>query len=48
MDGRPLPAQGVPQPFTVRIDERLLPDGSDLIEFICNENQQFLKRVKVQ
>lgn len=35
------------QPFTVRIDERLLPDGSDLIEFICNENQQFLKRVKV-
>jgi hypothetical protein len=36
------------QPFTVRIDERLLPDGSELIEFICNENQQFLKRVKVQ
>ena len=35
------------QPFTVRIDERLLPDGSDLIEFICHENQQFLKRVKV-
>jgi hypothetical protein len=36
------------KPFTVRIDERLLPDGSDLIEFICNENQQFMKRVKVQ
>jgi hypothetical protein len=36
------------QPFTVRIDERLLPDGSDLIEFICNENQQFGKRVKIQ
>jgi len=36
------------KPFTVRIDERLLPDGSDLIEFICHENQQFLKRVKVQ
>ena len=34
--------------FTVRIDERLLPDGSDLIEFICNENQQFGKRVKIQ
>ena len=36
------------QPFTVRVDESLLPDGSDLIEFICNENQQFMKRVKVQ
>ena len=36
------------RPFTVRIDERLLPDGSDLIEFICNENQQFGKRVKIQ
>jgi len=35
-------------PFTVRIDERLQADGSDLIEFICHENQQFLKRVKVQ
>jgi hypothetical protein len=41
-------AKAYTQPFTVRIDERLLPDGSDLIEFICNENQQFLKRVKVQ
>ena len=40
-------AKAYTQPFTVRIDERLLPDGSDLIEFICNENQQFLKRVKV-
>jgi len=36
------------RPFTVRVDERLLPIGSDLIEFICHENQQFLKRVKVQ
>jgi hypothetical protein len=35
-------------PFTVRIDERLQADGSDLIEFICHENQQFMKRVKVQ
>jgi hypothetical protein len=40
-------AKAYTQPFTVRVDERLLPDGSDLIEFICNENQQFLKRVKV-
>jgi hypothetical protein len=23
-------------------------DGSELIEFICHENQQFLKRVKVE
>ena len=36
------------RPFTVRIDQRLLPDGSELIEFICHENQQFLKRVKVE
>ena len=35
------------RPFTVRIDQRIVADGSDLIEFICNENQQFLKRVKV-
>jgi hypothetical protein len=35
-------------PFTVRVDERRAADGSDLIEFICNENQQFLKRVKVR
>jgi hypothetical protein len=36
------------RPFTVRIDERLMPDGCDLIEFICHENQQVQKRVKVQ
>jgi hypothetical protein len=41
-------AKAYTQPFTVRVDERLLPDGSDLIEFICHENQQFMKRVKVQ
>jgi hypothetical protein len=35
------------RPFTVRVEERLIADGSDLIEFICLENQQFLKRVKV-
>jgi hypothetical protein len=34
--------------FTVRIDQRLVADGSELIEFICHENQQFLKRVKVE
>ena len=41
-------AKAYTRPFTVRIDERLQADGSDLIEFICHENQQFLKRVKVQ
>ena len=35
------------QPFTVRIDQRLIADGSELIEYICHENQQFLKKVKV-
>jgi hypothetical protein len=34
------------RPWTVRIDQRLLPD-QELIEFICNENQQFRKRVKI-
>jgi hypothetical protein len=37
------------RPFTVRIDQRLVgADGSEMIEFICHENQQFLKRVKVE
>jgi len=35
------------RPFTVRVDQRLMADGSDLIEYICHENQQFMKRVKV-
>ena len=34
------------KPFTVRINQRLLPD-EELIEFVCNENQQFRKRVKI-
>jgi hypothetical protein len=33
--------------LTVRVDQRLVADGSELIEFICHENQQFMKRVKV-
>jgi len=32
--------------FTVRIDQRIAPD-QEMIEFICNENQQFRRRVKV-
>ena len=34
------------KPFTVRINQRLLPD-EEPIEFICNENQQFRRRVKI-
>ena len=29
--------------FTVRINQRIVADGSELIEFICHENQMFLK-----
>jgi hypothetical protein len=32
--------------WTVRVDQRLLPD-QELIEFICNENQQFGRRIQV-
>jgi hypothetical protein len=34
------------KPWTVRIDQRLLPD-QELIEFICNENQQFGRRIEL-
>jgi hypothetical protein len=34
------------KPWTVRIDQRILPD-EQLIEFVCNENQQFRRRVKI-
>ncbi len=34
------------KPWTVRVDQRFLPD-EEPIEFICNENQQFRKRIKV-
>jgi hypothetical protein len=34
------------KPFTVRVDQRILPDEQP-IEFICNENQQFRRRVKI-
>ncbi len=33
-------------PWTVRIDQRIAPD-QEMIEFICNENQQFRRRIKV-
>ena len=31
------------RPFTVRVEQVIVPDGSEMIEFICHENQQFLK-----
>jgi hypothetical protein len=34
------------KPFTVRVDQRYLPD-QELIEFVCNENQQFRRRIKI-
>jgi hypothetical protein len=34
------------KPFTLRVDQRILPD-QELIEFICNENQQFRRRIKI-
>ncbi len=30
-------------PFTVRVTQHIVPNGSELIEFICHENQTFLK-----
>ena len=35
------------KPWTVRIDQRLLPD-QELIEFVCNENQQFGTRIQLE
>jgi hypothetical protein len=34
------------KPWTVRVDQRVVPDG-ELIEFVCNENQQFRRRIKI-
>jgi hypothetical protein len=34
------------KPFTVRVDQRYMAD-QELIEFVCNENQQFRRRVKI-
>jgi hypothetical protein len=31
------------RPFTVRVEQRIVADGSEPIEFICHENQMFLK-----
>ena len=34
------------KPWAVRVDQRILPD-EEMIEFICNENQQFRRKVKI-
>ena len=39
-------AKAYTKPFTVRINQRVMVD-EELIEFICNENQQFRRRVKI-
>ena len=31
------------KPFTLRVTQRIVADGSEMIEFICHENQMFLK-----
>ena len=34
------------KPFTVRVNQRVMADDEP-IEFVCNENQQFRRRIKV-
>jgi len=34
------------KPFTVRINQQIMVD-TELIEFVCNENQQFRRRIKI-
>jgi hypothetical protein len=34
------------KPFTVRVDQRIVPE-TELIEFVCNENQQFRRKIKI-
>jgi hypothetical protein len=36
-------AKAYTRPFTVRVEQEIVADGSEMIEFICHENQQFLK-----
>ena len=39
-------AKAYTKPFTVRINQQIMAD-TELIEFICNENQQFRRRIKI-
>jgi hypothetical protein len=34
------------KPWTVRVDQRIVPE-IELIEFICNENQQFRRKIRI-
>jgi hypothetical protein len=31
------------RPFTVRVEQQIVADGSEMIEFVCHENQKFLE-----
>ena len=31
------------RPFTVRVEQVIVADGWEMVEFVCHENQQFLK-----
>ena len=35
--------QAYTKPFTLTVTQRIVADGSEMIEFICHENQMFLK-----
>jgi len=39
-------AKAYTKPWTVRIDQRVMVD-QEMIEFVCNENQQFRRRIKI-
>jgi len=39
-------AKAYARPWTVRVDQRYMAD-QEMIEFICNENQQFRRRIKI-
>ena len=39
-------AKAYTKPWTVRVDQRILPD-EEPIEFVCNENQQFRRKIKI-
>ena len=39
-------AKAYTKPWSVRVDQRILTD-EEPIEFICNENQQFRRRIKI-
>ena len=39
-------AKAYTKPLTVRVNQQISPDD-EIIEFICNENQQFRRRVKL-